>query len=126
MDSNNLFKVGAATLTGQDIDCIMASALEGGIVHWCGLIHAVGGRRGERLSEHISRNGTLVLYDAESDDSWKLTLKKFLAGFALWLKNGGDRYGAVGEDGIVDTGNIDAAAADCIVQYALFGEVVFE
>lgn len=125
MSGNNLFKAGAAVLTGQDIDCIMDSALSGGIVYWCGLIHAVGRRHGERLSEHISRNGTLVLYDAESDDSWKLTLKKFLAGFALWLKSGGDRYGAVEEDGTVDTSSIDAAGADCIVQYALFGEVVF-
>lgn len=125
MGGNNLFKASAATLTEQDIDCIMTSALESGIVHWCGLIHAVGGQRGKHLSEHISKNGTLVLYDVESDDRWKLTLKKFLQGFALWLKNGGDRHGAVAEDGTVDTSNIDAAAADCIIQYALFGEVVF-
>lgn len=45
-------------------------------------------------------------------------------GFRLWLENGGDRYGAV-SNGEVDTCEIDGEMADLIIQYALFGEVVY-
>lgn len=42
------------------------------------------------------------------------------------LEKGGDSYGAIDySDGSVDCGQIDATCADEIVQYALFGELVF-
>lgn len=51
---------------------------------------------------------------------------KFLAGFKLWLENDRDSYDAIDySDGSVDCGQIDATCADEIVQYALFGELVF-
>ena len=34
-------------------------------------------------------------------------------------------YGAVSGDGKVDCGEIDAGCADAIIQYALFGDLVF-
>ena len=51
-------------------------------------------------------------------------MEKFAQGFRLWLENGGDRYGAVSY-GEVDTCEIDGEMADLIIQYALFGEVVY-
>lgn len=111
-------------LSQQDIDDIMAAALEGGINYWCRKAEVVGDYLGEYASEQISREGTLLLYDAESDDRWELTLFKFLTGFKMWLEDGRDKYGAV-EQGEVDCCNIDAGCADEIVQYALFGEVMF-
>ena len=111
-------------LTQQDIDDIMVAALEGGIDYWCFKVEVVGDYLGEYASEQISRGGMLKLYDIENGDKNWLDLEKFLKGFKLWLENDGDEYGAV-ENGEVDCCNIDAGCADEIVQYALFGELVF-
>ena len=75
--------------------------------------------------EQIARDGLLVLHDIEDpDQTWELTLEKFLKGFKLWIEAGKDVYSVV-SDGEVDPCNIDAGCADEIVQYALFGELVF-
>lgn len=111
-------------LTEEDIDDIMDAALYG-INYWCSEAEIVGERLGDYASEQISRGGTLKMYDAESDDVWELTLEKFLKGFKLWVANGDDEYGALQSDGSVDTGEIDSAMADMIIQYALFDEIVF-
>lgn len=113
------------TLTQQDIDDIMVSALEGGINYWCGEAEVVEEKRcADWGHEQIARDGVLNLHDAESDKTWELTREKFLTGFRLWLENGGDKYHAV-SGGKVDCCEIDAECADSIVQYALFGEVVY-
>lgn len=115
----------AANLTIENIDDIMASALEGGINYWCSEAEVVEEKRCTDWGhEQIARGGALILHDAESDDKWELNLEKFLNGFKLWLENGGDQYGAV-ENGEVDCCEIDGGCADEIVQYAIFGEVVF-
>lgn len=112
-------------LTQQDIDDIMVAALEGGINYWCDEAVVEGGEYlGKYASDQISRGGTLLLHDTDEDAYRKLDLEKFLKGFKLWLENGGDQYGAV-QGHEVDCCNIDAGCADEIVQYALFGEVVY-
>lgn len=112
-------------LTQQDIDDIMVAALEGGINYWCDEAAVEGGEYlGKYASDQISRGGTLLLHDTDEDAYRKLDLEKFLKGFKLWLENSGDQYGAV-QGHEVDCCNIDAGCADEIVQYALFGEVVY-
>ena len=114
------------SLTQQDIDDIMFTALEGGINYWCGSAKVVEEKRcSEWGHEQIARGGALILHDAESSDKWELNLEKFLTGVKLWLQNNEDRYGAVASDGTLDTGEVDAEMADLIVQYALFGKPVF-
>lgn len=114
------------SLTQQDIDDIMVTALEGGINYWCGSAKVVEEkRRSEWGHEQIARGGALILHDAESSDKWELNLEKFLTGVKLWLQNNEDRYGAVASDGTLDPGEVDAEMADLIVQYALFGKPVF-
>lgn len=111
------------SITQQDIDDIMVTALEGGVCYWCRKAKVVGEYLGECASEQISRGGSLILYDAESSDKWELTLEKFLKGVELYIKEG-DRV-MVEDFKLVDYGELDAADADCIVQYALFGKLVF-
>ena len=114
------------SLTQQDIDDIMVTALEGGINYWCGSAKVVEEKRcSEWGHEQIARGGALILHDAESSDKWELNLEKFLTGVKLWLQNNEDRYGAVACDGTLDPGEVDAEMADLIVQYALFGKPVF-
>lgn len=117
-----------ATLTTQDIDDIMVSALEGGVTAcWCGEAEIIEEKRvADWGYEQIARGGVLMMHDIEDpDEVWELTLEKFLNGFKLWLESGGDVYGAVQRNGKVDCGEIDAECADAIVQYALFGDIVF-
>ena len=109
-------------LTQQDVDDIMVAALEGGIHYWCREAEVVGEYLGEYASDQISRGGSLILHDSESSDKWELTLEKFLNGVKLYFEDG---CHVQVEDNRIDAGDIDAGDADCIIQFALFGEVVF-
>jgi len=109
-------------LSQQDIDDIMAVAMEGGICYWCRKAEEVGEHLGEYASDQISRGGALILHDAESAQTWELTLEKFLNGVKLYFEQG---CHVNVEDNAIDTCDIDANDADCIIQFAVFGEVVF-
>lgn len=114
-------------VTNQDIDDIMCTALEGGITYWCRKAEVVGGKYlGEYAHEQISRGGSLMLYDTEISDKWELTLDKFKQGLQLYLSENTEAIDG-NDAGIyqLDTSYIDAYEADEIIQYALFGEVVF-
>lgn len=114
-------------LTQEDIDDIMCSALEGGICYWCTRAEVVEDKYyGEYASEQISRSGSLKLYDAEDDAEHILTIDKLIKGFSLACKKGyGETYSWYTDDGKIDTGMIDAEAADIIIQFALFGDIIY-
>ena len=111
-------------VSDEDIDDIMSAALDGGITYWCGRAEVVGEYLGEYASEQISRGGILKLYDIEEPKTvYELTLDKFLNGLRLWIEN--ERAFQLTEAGRLDIGQIDAAAADAIIQYALFCDIVY-
>lgn len=120
MEININYKV---TYTKQDIDDILCAALEGGICYWCGEAEVVGEYLGEYASDQISRGGTLILHDNESDECYELTPEKFEQGLAKFLSERGTDV--LTEEFALDTTEIDGSDADLIVQYALFGEVVY-
>lgn len=108
------------TLTQEDVDDIMGTALDGGIGYWCNKAEVVGGEYfGEYASEQISRGGSLMLYD--DDGKYELTLEKFTEAMKKVIAEGGLTI----EEGRIDAGEIDAIIADTIVQLAVFGEVVY-
>ena len=110
------------SVSRQDIDDIVSAALDY-ISYWCREAEVVGGKYvGEYASDQISRGGSLMLYDAETDEKWELTLEKLLTGIKMYVENGGS---SCVWDEAIDTSTIDGLAADCIVQYGLFGELVF-
>ena len=106
----------------EDIDDIMVTVLEGGITYWCNRAEVVGDYLGDIASEQISRGGELRLYDCESDEEYTLTLDKFLRGLSTYISG---CYDIAVESGRVDPGQIDAEGADCIIQYALFDDVIY-
>ena len=108
-------------VTQQDIDDIMATALEGGITYWCDKCVVEGEYLGEYASDQISRGGTLRLHEIDGD--WHvLTPDNFVKALKRYVEKNSDL--AIYENEL-DTGNIDADAADCIIQYALFGDIVY-
>ena len=110
-------------VSDEDIDDIMSAALDGGVTYWCGRAEVVGEYLGEYASEQISRGGALKLHDIEGGGIFELTLDKFLVGLRLWIEN--ERAFELTSAGRLDVGQIDAAAADTIIQYALFNDIVY-
>lgn len=114
-------------LSQEDIDDIMCGALEGGITYWCRRAEVVGEYLGEYGSEQISRGGVLKLHDREAEKIYELTKEKFLKGVALWAKNpvGCSCMEQIDGKIKIDTCNADAVVCDAIIQYAVFGEVIY-
>lgn len=113
------------TMSQDDIDDIVCTALEGGITWWCCKAEVVENEYyGEYASDQISRGGSLRLYDIETEESYLLTLEKLLEGIKTAYAQGYLEH-LFDDDGNLDFFQIDGAAADVIVQCALFGEVQF-
>ena len=117
--------VTSAKLNDTDLDDLMVAALEGGITYWCGEVKVKEGSMSEEdyektqySSDVISKGGTLILFDAESDDTWELDRDKFLKGIQMYC----EQYNVVPKD-LMDFH--DADVADSIVQLAVFGEITF-
>lgn len=106
----------------QDIDDIMCTGLEGGINYWCDCVEVEDEYLGEFASEQISRGGTLIFHDSEKPYQYKLTLDKFLKGLETFIKERG--LDAI-YDLDIETIDIDADDADAIIQYALFGDIIY-
>ncbi len=120
-------KVNGVRVTSEDIDDVMVSALEGGITYWCDEAVVVGQYLGDFASDQISRGGMLKLHANEDDEWFILTKEKFLHGLEMELSDAKERITDVDENGerYLDPGDIDGVEADNIVQYALFGELVY-
>ena len=111
-------------LSNEDINDLMACALEGGINYWCGQVRVKDipkefEGKYEYASEVIALGGVLELHDAESDDKWELTLEKFFHGVKLTCED----VGFISGQDLME--NHDADTADAIIQLALFNEIVF-
>lgn len=114
-------------ITQEDVDDIMSTALDSSTLQcWCSEVNVVGRYLGEYASEQISRGGELELYEIEEETYRSLTLENFKTGLLKYLS---EDYMPVARrhDGTwgVDPGMIDEIAADEIIQYAVFEEIVY-
>lgn len=112
-------------LTENDIESIMVNGLEGGINYWAGLDNTGENwdlkPKGEPLSTWATKllleGKEVKFYDLEDEDElWILTLEKLVKGFSL-------NYIHRPKDNSIEDG--DATTCDCIIQYALFNELVY-
>lgn len=81
------------------------------------------------LTEYLLRGGIIKLADCETDDTWLLDLSMLLKGIRLAVPQG-LKYDwivptADGAAYCIDTAAMDGDDSDCVLQYALFGEIVF-
>lgn len=109
----------------MDLDDLLTAALEGGINHWCGDVKVKEGSMSEEaydkiqfVSDAVSKGGTLILFDAESDDTWELDRDKFLKGIQMYCEQNN-----LAPSDLMDLH--DAGIADTIVQFAVFNEITF-
>jgi len=75
-------------------------------------------------SETVSRGASLILYDAENDDRYELDRKNLIWGLTRYIEKHDSEL--VIENKTINYDFIDMEVADCIVQYALFDQIVFE
>jgi hypothetical protein len=112
-------------ITQDMVDDILVAAFEGGINYWCRRIEVVDGdyHGGKYASDVISRGGAIHFSTFEEEEELHgevmvLNLKKFIDGFKQYCER-------VGKDPERVYDNHDAGVADLIVQYALFGKVIY-
>lgn len=116
------------TLTDSFIEDVLVTAIEGGISYWCSHIEVPidyqwkGQPTSIGASMAINRGSEVVFHISDSRDradlnrSYKLTFPKMSSGISkFFLENGVD----------MDTGNLDSADCDRILQYALFDKATF-
>lgn len=113
------------TVTQEDIDDIMCTALEGGINYWCRKAKVVGEYLGEYGSEQIARGGKLILDDMVEDQEYELTREDILKGIKMAVEHGYYKDYGWCDGHYLDTCNVDANVADVIVQLALFEDVIY-
>ena len=126
------------TYSDEEISDILFLAIYGGIGYWARLCNDTP--EWKALSKPNSSYEEIMLelllsrncvefdcnteYDATKDldgatgepnNHWKLTKEKLEKGLTLYLSN----------DGTINTENMDAIDGDLIVQYSIFGEVIF-
>lgn len=96
-------KISARNVTAQNVDDIMTTATYGGITYWA---------KAYQLSPAKIRQAVVEIAEGKHTND---RIRDYVrAAFDGWSA----------EDGI-DCGEIDAEAADCIVQVACFGKVVY-
>lgn len=107
----------------EDMDSILFGAFNaGGISAWAVKILAEGEKLGKRVCEQIGLGGSVLIKDRISGKTHRLTPEKFTRGVQLYLEEG---CHVRVEDGRLPAGDLTANDADCIVQFALFGEVKY-
>ena len=101
-------------VTDYQIDCVLSGAFEGGSNYWIDCVEVVDGnfKGAEFASDVISKGGELLI------DSKKLTKDMLVEGVKLYISNS-KRYKNW------FTSNMDSDDSDIILQYALFGEVIY-
>lgn len=108
------------------IDDICCAAFEGGISYWSDQVKVIESTVPEGASIHfaenaISNGASVEIFDIDTDESYILTPEGFEKGLQLYV----DSLELDPEEPILDCGDIDADEADKIIQYALFGEILF-
>ena len=119
-------------LTNDDIDNIMCTALESAISYWCENVVMVDKCLGKYASNQISKGGKLILrliepFDSDNTECYELDLERFKNGVKQWAQSpvGSNCLRQIDGKLRLDTDYTDEIVCDAIIQYSLFGEIVF-
>lgn len=121
-------------ITEEDINDIMVTAIEGGIGYWACLDNTSqefeNAPENEAVSETAARllidGKTITFFDEEEEDRpLEMNLDNLLDGIIKFFERGYDRCSAFCSDGTIDCTEIDSECADCIIQLALFDDIVY-
>lgn len=126
--------------TLEDLECALIGAWEGGSNYWVGKVevkhptisrkeaHDAGWCTSEWAFHALVEGGSIYFEDNEGgEDKGELTLEGMKKGLELFIQNRASRnyVNFLNFDGTLDMGQVDAGDADMILQYSLWGEVIF-
>lgn len=111
-------------VTANDVETIIVNALEGGSDYWCGIertniieMKPKGIPYSTWIANALIEGEAVMFHDIEDEqEKFTLTLDKLIKGIELNAQN---------RSWDSDIHNGDASTADSILQYALFGELVY-
>lgn len=115
-------------ITDEDIMDIMCSAIEGGIGYWACLDNsgkewANDNPASETAAKILLDGGTVrFLDDEDRETEYLLTLDKLCNGIQKYITESPE---ILDDNSHIECGEVDAIVADMMVQYAIFGEVMF-
>lgn len=132
-------------ITEEELSDLIGDALDSSD-YWIGKIRAVEKDKEEAKkyttwSECIVHNLRIMVLDNESDEAYELSRTSFLEGIGKYILAYGEDLCTAKEksicmrknkpaeimktDHVLDAGNIDANIADSMLQFGLFGELVY-
>lgn len=112
-------------ITANDIEAVIVNCMEGGSNYWLGLNNTTDiwkkKPQGIPLStwtaQMLLEGETIHFYDVEDEEeTWTLNLEQLIKGFAL---------NAEKRPFDCDLNDGDATTSDCILQYGMFGKLVY-
>lgn len=118
------FKI-TKSVSANQIESVIVNAFEGGSNYWMGLNNSteIWNKRPNGIplstwaTQMLLEGETIEFYDIEDEsEKWSLTLPQLINGIKL-------NHELRTWDNSIEDG--DAGTADCILQYALFGKIVF-
>jgi hypothetical protein len=117
------------SLTKNDLLNIITTGLEGGIGYWACLnndtpefdeFDKLNMILSDKVAEILWRGGSVELFDTDYNyndaDKWELTLDKVIKGIIKFMESDSKTF---------DLDDLDSLDCDKIIQYGLFGELVF-
>ena len=138
-------KTGGENIPEEELSDLIGDALDSSD-YWIGKIRAVEKDKEEAKkyttwSECIVHNLRIIVLDNESDEAYELSRTAFLEGIGKYILAYGEDLCTAKEksicmrkntpaeimktDHVLDAGNIDANIADSMLQFGLFGELVY-
>jgi len=105
-------------ITNEAINDILTTAIESGIGYWCESMGSDGPDLGVGPGLHLGEGGQLKFTCVEGDGDVLMNLDTFLEAYSTHCEEKGWDPEEMHEQG-------DCEDADVIVQYALFGELVY-
>ena len=110
------------TIDGDFCNNVVSSALCGGIEYWCSYVQVkdLDGDGEKRLSYAVGNGGVLLIVD-DSEQTHLLDFNKFCIGFEKYIKWCIENN----RDFEIDPINIDSVEADIIIQFSIFGEIIY-
>lgn len=111
----------------EDIDNIMATALEGGITYWADKAEPRCGVEFYLASDVVSKGGSIFIHDNEENATYELTKAKLIQGIRMYAEQpkNSDIFEIIDHELYIAGDMIDEEVSDIIIQYALFGEVIY-
>lgn len=113
------------TISEEDVNDILCTALEGGINYWAVKAIPEPEYKDEIPSVAFSKGSNLKIVSDEGD-VYTMTQEGFKNSIERYAKEYDSSILPITPDGVhLDTCNIDAEAADIIIQLAIFNEIVY-